>query len=583
MAGKARFWMEENNALNNHWCGAVSRQTYLRIQQERLAAIQKNPHPEKSSRRTLGEVLALKREIQRIKQEKEQENNLNIIAGLDHINSSVEKEREKQILNWIDTNQELLEEDQEFNKQLELHIASTFKNEDFESQKLKTFYKLICLLNRKISFENLYHNSDTKEKLFKSIKQSPTKEQDSSLLLDTLIVAITRDSQSPEDLFNKFDELFKDFNSLMSGDRISLIKKILRRTKELNQKINENTQDMSSYDQEEEGGVVVIDLENNRSSIQEEIDPSKVINQLESYQRILYYLIKNSEQNFNRAPLFRAFINSFKVIPDESAEAMPLLLNWSFDYAYLNILNDYDFSNETAVTKDWVKDDLKELMNFIIQSKSNIDRMNKAFIQSATILNKLDHKDCQRFLVNILNKEIEDEDYPILNNVIRFFVLSKIDSNNQIFKKLIITLFDNHLINIDSPESREEFISALNAKSLYDISLIELQRQKKIGSAQPDKDSLKELAKNKKKILAILLGSNDNFIKFVHEYIAHEPNVSVVIADCLDEELKEKLIEFYIRNPNYLSDLNLDLRENNAFYAWLKELTNTEGDQEPSS
>lgn len=83
--------MSDNEGLNpiDHWCGAVSRQTYLRIQQERLAANKKT-------------------ELR---------------------------------------NQELLDEDQEFNKQLELLIATTFKNEDFESQKLQTHYKLIYLLD----------------------------------------------------------------------------------------------------------------------------------------------------------------------------------------------------------------------------------------------------------------------------------------------------------------------------------------------------------------------------------------------------------------------------------------------------
>jgi len=600
--------MGKNNRLNNHWCGAVSRQTYLRIQQERLAAIQKNPHPENSPRRTLGEVLALNREIQRIKQEKEQKKNLNIIAGLDHINSSDEKEREEQILIWIDTNQELLDEDQEFNKQLELHIATTFKNEDFESQKLKTFYKLICLLNRKISFENLYHNSDTKEKLFKSIKQSPTQEQDSSLLLDTLIVAITRDTkkkrlmeygkhdtqiveitrdnESQEDLFRKFNELFNDFDSLLSEDRISLIKKIIRRTIELNQEINKNTQDMSSYDLEEEGRVVVIDSENNRSSIKEEIDPRKVINQLESYQQILYYLIKNSERNI-RAPLFRVFINSFQVIPDKSAKAKHLSRNWSFDYAYLDILNDYDFSNETFLTQEWVKNDLKELMNFIIQSKCSIDLMNYAFIQSVTILNKLDHDDCQRFLVNILIRELEEEDYPVLNKVIKSEVLSKIDSNNNDFEQFIIKSFNNHLINIVKPKSREQNITLYNARQLckdFFIALKNKQDQEESSDAEPENQEYNnELEENKKKICKILISSNDNFKKFVHDWIAEDPDFSLVIANCLDEQLKEELIKFYIRNPNYLLDLNLDSLENNAFYAWLKELRNTKGDQEPSS
>jgi hypothetical protein len=544
---------------NIHLCAAASPAAMIKHRRQKLDELQSElsevQEGSGSKLDALQKVFNLHEKIKSTKSELKLFKIHEFISRLNTTSTEVSSLIDEYKSTWLD--------DEDFEREFKKNLESSFIDTNAQSNTLKNLYKFLLDLNQNEHISDLYQDPKTRKTLFELLSKSQSKTEDLPKILDVVLVNIQAGCE--ESMINdRISDLIKELKDTAQVEPVFLNSVIINRIKGLTESMNETINDS---DYEDLGPVLILDP-NDSSPIQDRY--YNKINTLEAYQTLIFYLIKNSERNL-RAPLFKTFIDSFKVSSSEDTEPSPFLGKQTINFESLGKLAELDLTQETLLSKELIEKGLMELIDFgqpgFYRDSIN-QRLYQRLYQSLTVLETINPKQFQKQVLQIIRQELEDEQFPAMGPYIRYKLLNRIDPKYKNFKELFISSFNQQELKISDQEGTQEDTAYWNAKTLVDISLLALENKNK-DISDIEKTALSEIIESNRKLLVPILLRSDNFIKFLHNYIYSDPNASLVLGDCLNEQLKKKLIDFYIKNPKYIESSIINKLPDSSYKSWI--------------
>jgi hypothetical protein len=498
------------------------------IFQKEIRRLSQNPIPE-NPKATLGSILEKLAQISKIDKSNKELNIEKILTALKEILNEKILDNNKLVLfkdkihNWFS--------DYDFNRALKKFIIENFTNhiKEEDTQNLDNLYKWCWLIypNSYVVLSNLNDDPTTQDKLIELVAKDTEN-------LNTFLDLAVRDQS------DQLPQLIKAIQKHIPSK--TLINLVISRTKDLLEEINQYQQKKLSKD-DEYGSVLIENPIKN-------IDYEYLIHQglIKNYQQLIIELLK-SEDYIQKPFLFKTFFNSINI---ESSNDVQIFGN---NFEPLKMFNSLDLSKETLLSKEWIKQGLLNLMNNMINLKSEkVKESFEIFCDCGQIFKNLDPQAYQQYLKEVLVNEINEEENPILNHHLRFHILKEL--NPEIFQE---KTFANILLNqgqiVEDSDDRKERIAYLNAKNLVDIPLISLSnfKNKKVYDKIEEEAQIR---KNLNKLKAVIRECPYKFLGFLHSYMPEDDEVYSVVNALLnrDVDIKKAFINFYIQNPYSIPD-----------------------------
>lgn len=535
----------------------------------------------KKSRETLelsvGRLLALKDELGLVESAAEEEKINKIIEELKsiiEIPASDENLFESSLNSWLNKNAKTNPP----NSRLEEALKTLILAQLISHQNQVAIYKLIfsdTLLTRNI-LKQLLSNQSRVELLGLIRVSSRYKVKHLSDLLDiSLENYISTKSKNPFDehsirnFFEDIDlrELITSFKVIEERFKIEFVTKVIDKTTELKTELDDlfNSYFAKPYmptQDETERDIDII---------------KKIADSLRYYQVVIINLIS---QDFpNKSLLLDTLINSFKVTDRFESESESHLLENRVKFYHFSILEKLaNIVNLSGIldqeSSNNFKEKIEECMISITNSsvRQNIEAFKEAFCHYANIYQRLDSHQYNQFLLNILNSELNDEESPLINQDLRIFILENLDTD---FVETLIARYGP----VQSG-NRFEQISYLSLLALFNISssnlkniiesdtetsrsskkqLEEIVESSPTETNNPYEDFLKSLineSKEKLELNAIKLkgifqrfGFQKGIYNLIKTYEDSPVNGFMILSDCLDDNIKQRLLEYYSSNP----------------------------------
>lgn len=459
------------------------------------------------------------------------------------INYSNPNEFQKKLNQWRLSNLEAWVEDKKLKTAIDNFIIEIFKSQktysscNLEEQKFwKAVYEFIFTYGFPLTqdlLKKLSLNPETRSKLFDLMNvQSDQKDNNLINLLETTIEAY-KDAPLPE--------LIDEFRSISDFNMDKFIALIIKRTYQLKAELEERLRDSSiNLDGSYYTNTAVLD--NPEISPEEKPDRRK----LGHYQNLIAVLI---DKNPNCKKLYNALFDSFCFDIGDRLKDDDISLKLSF--GTIESLIEMNLSNDT---KEVLKRNLEFLMKHILSSLQNIPKFRDCFRLCSQVYKKHDPEGFQQFLLSIFQSEITDEKRTFLNYELRTFMLNNLDPKR--FTEVIESLNNNKYIL--SSSSKTYKIAGLTLLILLDISSYYLKFSS--GGLNTSRiegidfsDPTKAPKLNIQKLKAIFQATQfkDGVYNLIKTY-EHSPtgiNGFTILSDCLDDNIKKLLVNYYKRNP----------------------------------
>jgi hypothetical protein len=507
---------------------------------------------------SVGQLLALKDELGLVESAAEEEKLGNFFKNLKSvfiINCSDSVRFQENLNQWFLSNINAWYRDNKLKTAIDNFIIDIFKSQKTYSKcnpKLKKFweavYEFIFLgypATQDILKKLLDSDQETRKKLFDLM--SVNSDRKDINLLDFLEAAFEVDDSS------LFQDLYDDFKKIPNFNKEDFINLIIQETYSLRADLQKllrgstNSLDGSSYTNTEV-------LDNPEINLVEET--KAYLKKLGHYQSFIATLIQD---NPNNSKLYHALFDSF--VFDEGdllKEVVAAFKNINVG-AIKNLLG----LNLSSDSKKVLENNLQWLMSHILRSQElqGISEFKECFSICSQVYKKHHPNGFQKFLSEIIKRELDDE-IPLLNNNLRFFILDNLDPKN--IAEVIKLLNNNRPVTNSS--SRTYKIAGLTLLTLLDISSV----YSKIGSGNYNichiprfintASPQEALNQNNEKLRRIFkaTGFKNGIYNLLTRHLNTATGVNgfMILSDCLDDNIKHHLLQYYSSNPAEIPELS---------------------------
>jgi len=529
-------------------CVKCNLSTLAGIIKKELAQFKKKPNETLES--SVGRLLALRDELGLVESAAEKEKLGNFLKDLKNIfiiNCSDSVEFQDKLNRWLLSNLQAWYDDNKLKTAIDNFIIDIFKSVRKYSHcnpKPKKFweavYEFIFLgypRTQDILKKLLDSNQSVREKLFDLM--SVDSDQKNFNLINFLETAFEVEDSSV------FPDLYDDFKKIPNFNKEDFINLIIQETYSLRADLQKllrgstNSLDGSSYTNTEV-------LENPEISTIEET--KAYLRRLGYYQSFIATLIQD---NPNNSKLYHALFDSFVFDEGDLLKEVAAAFK-NFNVGAIKNLLSLNLSDDS---KKVLENNLQWLMSHILRSQElqDISEFKECFSICSKVYKQHHPSGFQKFLSEIIKRELDNE-IPILNNDLRFFILDNLDPKNI---AEVIKLLNNNRPIINSP-SRTYKIAGLTLLTLLNITAIYLRLNtttcdrrnwpKLIDTSDPKK-SLEKIVDKLKKILRAS-GFKNGIYQIITNYKNLKTDGFMLLNRLLDQNIKKRLLKYYSNPAN---------------------------------